>query len=373
MSHASWRNSRMFRPLVMPWRRQTNKARRQRPSPHMEPLEDRLLLDASLVLSGLQTILPATPININALPANPSGVGGDQAEMSIAVNPVNPLNVAALSFAAGILAVYSTQNGGQNWTTTIVDNGLDALGAGNRFDPSLAFDSLGGLYIAYGHRTTPLTSLIVARSFDGGQNFPTVTVVDSQRNPGTVADRLTSPGVDKWHLATGVEPVTGREVVYVAYTRNVCEGGASCRLDQQIRVAGSRDGGLRWRLSDRPINDESLGRGAGDRGVANLFAHPAVGPNGELYVSWHDRDVVGDDTGRIKIDRDLDGLFAEGDDFGDDVIVARGEPMLKRQVPAAPQQSSLSDSSRICSPGMSDNSRRGASRILCAWARWQAS
>lgn len=295
-----------------------------------EVLEDRTLLSVFLTLSGDQTVIAGAPTDINAPPANFGSLAGDQAEMSIAVNPANPLNIAAFSFGSPP-AVYSSIDGGTTWSTTVIDNTIDGLGAGNRFDPSLAFDANGNLYIAYGVGIGSRTSLVVAKSLDGGRNFPQATVVDSRSNPTIPGSN--PPGVDKWHLATGLDPATGRQAVYVAYTRNVEEGFFNI-LDQQIRVSGSNDGGRTW-TDPIVINDGSRG----GRDQDNLNADPAVGPNGELYVSWHDFDAGrGSDEGKIRFDRDLDGLFLDGHDFGGDVTVVNGENMFKRSVPAAPMR-----------------------------------
>jgi hypothetical protein len=79
-------------------------------------------------------------------------------------------------------------------------------------------------------------------------------------------------------------------------------------LDQQIAVSASTDGGATF-STPVVINDNSLfGR---DRA---LFADPSVGPDGELYVSWHDFD----NQARIMVDRSFDG----GVTWGSDVLVS---------------------------------------------------
>ena len=78
------------------------------------------------------------------------------------------------------------------------------------------------------------------------------------------------------------------------------------------------------------INDPSIG----GTDSSNLFADPAVGPNGELYVSWHDID-----GGTIEFDVDRDGLFSFNDAFGADVTaVTLNSSFFKYSVPAQPNR-----------------------------------
>jgi hypothetical protein len=268
----------------------------------MEPLERRVQLSVSLALSGTQTITPGSVVNAS------SDSSAWETEMSVVVNPTNPLNLAGFSHnreremddALSMDVFYST-DGGATWTTNVIngnDDGLDSLGTPlARGDPTLTFDEEGRLYIAYGFLYLAgepaighMNLMVAVDSTNGGASFDHFEEVDSQ-----------SGGIplDKWLITAGRDPTTNDPAVYVAYTSNVGS--------QHIVVAGSNDGGDSFTTPTT----------VSDFGHPGLFATPAVGPNGELYVSWQ---TVGGTDKNIYIDLDSNGLF-DGADFGTDVTV----------------------------------------------------
>src|SRR5438132_13683903 len=102
-----------------------------------------------------------------------------------------------------------------NLRFTPIDASIDGVpGTVERFDPTLKFDANGNLFIAYGVDDHTNTCLWVARSVDGGEHFAHAVLVDSHANHFGI------PGVDKWVLTTGLDPSTGNQAVYVAYTHN---------------------------------------------------------------------------------------------------------------------------------------------------------
>lgn len=284
-----------------------------------ETLEDRRMLSVSLALNGPQTIVPGTTINVS------NNLSLSQSEMSLVINPTNPLNVVGFSHRLGnpiTMDVYASSDGGLNWSTNEINNSDDGLGIiGNRFDPSLQFDANGVLYIAYGYRgqaTAPLrnTLLVVARSTDGGLNFGNYVAVDSQADILTASTTDTdTPGLDKWYLASGLDPVSGNQAVYLAYVAFVTEGsGMSAGTDAHISVIGSRDGGVNW-TPRLVINDDSA--------LASFdsasYASPVVDSFGRLAVSWIDTD---EDS--VMFDRDTDGLWSNAETFSNDIVVRTG-------------------------------------------------
>jgi hypothetical protein len=295
----------------------------------VEQLEDRTTPSATLVLSGAQTIVPGANINVS------NNDTTTESEMLIAVNPANPLNVAGFVHSATNLndiQLFFSSNGGTTWTRRLITStsgaGLinDGFGAGSRFDPSIAFDRLGNLYVAYGHNTGPGGSsrLVVGSSADGGATFARFTVIDVQANVTFVdsnGQTKTLPGVDKWHLATGLDPSTGNQAVYIAYGQIVMEG---TDIDQRITVSGSNNAGATFTPPLTIADDAIAGIGRG------LFAHPGVGPNGELYVSWG--------SGGIRFDRDLDGLFATNSTFGTDTTIITPQPFGPDPLPVQPRR-----------------------------------
>jgi hypothetical protein len=297
---------------------------RPRYRPQLELLEDRTVLSAVLDLLGSQTLLPrGNNVNVTNTPDIPPpffAAGLPESEFQIAINPSNPLNIVGASnipiIQTGIgvlLGVYRSFDGGQTWQTTFLGNANDGLGtAGSRFDPTLRFDANGNLFIAYGYDDGNRATLVAARSTDGGTTFTQF------RNPTAIDDTNGVPGVDKYFLTTGLDPSTGRQAVYIAYTWN---SPGILTTDQKITIVGSNDGGNSY-TQPLTIDDDD----------GSLFAGPAVGPNGELYVVWHDFD-----NGQIKIDRDLDGLWANTFQFGHDVgVAALRESFISKTTPANP-------------------------------------
>jgi|GEM_PF-2063854 len=293
------------------------------------------MLSVSLALNGPQSIVPGATINVSAELAN------DQSEMSLVVNPTNPLNVVGFSHRLRnpiTMDVYASFDGGLTWSTNEINNADDGLGTvGNRFDPSLQFDANGVLYIAYGYRgqaTAPLrnTLLIIARSTDGGLNFGNYVTVDQQADILTANPTDTdTPGLDKWYVATGLDPVSGNQAVYLAYVAFVTEGtGMSAGTDAHISVIGSNNGGVNW-TPRLVINENS----AGANFDSASYASPIVDSLGRLAVSWWDND-----NDSIVLDRDTDGLWGGGAAFGADITVRTGIDLDRAtdQPPAQPER-----------------------------------
>jgi hypothetical protein len=256
----------------------------------LEVLEDRTLLSATLVLDGPQTLVPLPNVDVGQ---NPSV---DLSEMTMSVNPTNPLNLAGFShyikpsFNYDQIAVYYSMDGGATWATTLIggngDVNSDGFGSSSsfvRFDPTIKFDELGNLFVGYGAYTAGSTKLLVAKSVDGGASFAndTFKTIDTQNGYG---------GVDKWYLGTGPAGPAGGEAVYIAYDVP--------NQSNRVYVAGSNDSGASFTV---PFAVETAANG-------NLFAGPAVGPNGELYVVWEAISAK-----QLKIRVKPDGLWGADD------------------------------------------------------------
>jgi cytoskeletal protein CcmA (bactofilin family) len=279
-------------------------AARPRFRPYLEGLEDRTLPSASVTVSVSDSAALVANPDLRVYSTRPP----DESEMSVAVNPTNPLNIAGFThnlFNPDEMSVFYSTDGGSSWNRTVIGAGNDNGGAGKRTDPAIAFDANGNLFISYLHLFTasdgtPMTSVIVGLSADGGQSFAQFTTVEARK------DLSGLPGVDRDALATGMDPISGRQAVYVAYSENVSRSPD----DQRIVVAGSNDGGATFTA---PVRVDDGGSSDG-----RLAAAVAVGPGGELYVAWHD---YGSDHHGIFFDRDLDGLWGGANDFGTDITV----------------------------------------------------
>jgi hypothetical protein len=257
----------------------------------VELLEDRTLLSATLVLDGPQTLVPNPNVAASSDPAT------RESEMSLAINPTNPLNVVGFTHDVQQLShiqVFYSMDGGLTWNRTLIsgsgDVNNDGQGSGAfdvRFDPTVVFDANGNLFIGYGAYSgaSNITNLTIGQSTDGGASFAndSFRVVDGQFGYG---------GVDKFYLAVGAgDPSGATQALYVSWERNSGSG-------QPIMVAGSNDGGNTFTT---PTVIDTFGGGS-------FWATPSVGPNGELYVVWMsatDQEI----KSRVK----PDGLWGGGD------------------------------------------------------------
>src|SRR5262245_10641364 len=152
---------------------------------------------------------------------------------------------------------------------------------------------------------------MVARSKDGGGTFDHYSVVKDNEAQQAWFSGKSGIGLEGWHLVAGTDRYGAwTSVVYVAYIQRDTQNGY---MDDQIKVSGSLDGGTTW-VQSTSIDDSSLHR-------FDVFDQrrrdpvPAMGPNGELYVSWWE-------NGHVKFDRDLDGLWWRMQTFFNDVEVA---------------------------------------------------
>jgi hypothetical protein len=255
----------------------------------LELVEDRTLLSATLVLDGPQTLVPLASVNVS------QDTSVDLSEMTVTVNPANPLNLAGFSHYIkptknyDQIGVYYSMDGGATWSLTLIggtgsvnSDGFGSSSSDVRFDPTIKFDDEGNLFVGYGAYTGTTTKLMVAKSIDGGASFANSAfkLIEADSGYG---------GVDKWYLATGPAGPSGGEAVYIAYDRP--DSGNT------VFVAGSNDGGDTF---TGPVTVDAST-------TSNLFAGPAVGPNGELYVAW---ESIAD--GKIKIRAKPDGLWGSG-------------------------------------------------------------
>ncbi len=111
---------------------------------------------------------------------NVSDIPGPQSEVGVAVNPTNPLNIVAVAneiVDLTKLGVWYSLDGGATWTANFVDENADGFGGNDiRFDPNVAFDSDGNVYIVYSTSGSG-SRVALVRSSDGGQNYDQVATV----------------------------------------------------------------------------------------------------------------------------------------------------------------------------------------------------
>src|SRR5436190_3845783 len=186
----------------------------------LESLESRRMLSGYVSFSGAQTITPGPTINVS----NDNSFG--QSGMVMDVNPRNPLQVAGIVQHVGgwnEIDLYRSNDGGTTWAKTAIDNGAaginDGSGAGVRFDPAIAYDDGGHLYVAYANDTGTSTSIVVGQSYDNGATFwqfRTIATTTDIYN-GTSAE---IHGNAQPSLATGPDGLGG-QALYVTYVKSV--------------------------------------------------------------------------------------------------------------------------------------------------------
>jgi hypothetical protein len=213
-----------------------------------------------------------------------SNEDGPQSETSITVNPNSPRTLVAGSNEIFRLPMrgYFSSNGGKSWGA--VDLPLPPASSTNGTDfgsdPGVAFDTRGNVYYSYivvfFNRTFSSiqgTEMAVAKSFDDGATWPQVTFFNFNSGSGKFNDKpmiavdtnLNSPY---------------RDSVYVAWDNASLNAGQSS-TNNVLLFARSTDGGRTF-SSAMPISPQTSGSNA------VIGADPFVGPNGEVYVAWHD-------------------------------------------------------------------------------------
>lgn len=147
-----------------------------------------------------------------------AGLGGNQYQQTLAVNPLNANQIAITcktGSAETATAIICTQNGGITWNATALASG------GNTGDPSCVYDNLGNLHIFFIDRDTG--GLGYQKSTDGGVTLSAVATIIAS----TVVD----------HPVCGIDNTNG------AFANSVYVVG---RTSPNINLAYSRDHGATW-------------------------------------------------------------------------------------------------------------------------------
>lgn len=219
----------------------------------------------------------------------------DPEEVTIAVNPADPLNLAA---GANLKYYYYSHDRGYTWTRGTLSSSMGVHG-----DPCVTFDALGNLY--YGHLSNPRTytgswldRIVVQRSESGGDDW----------SDGAGVGRNGLKDQDKEWLIADITNSPYRHNIYMSWTQFDGIWSTDPADSSRIMFSRSTDHGETWSTS-RPISDH--GGNCLDDDYTVEGAVPAVGPNGEVYISW--AGPLG-----LMFDRSFDG----GLNFGTDIHVA---------------------------------------------------
>jgi subtilisin-like proprotein convertase family protein len=298
----------------------------------------RLKPQSWLVAEGCEQLecrqLLAADVNISQL-------GGSQEEVSIAVNPTNPLNLVTLSNggAGNSEFIAYSMDGGKNWIQSPLTNSDDNVGGFNsdRFDGAVKFDSFGNCHIVYMARNlfTDRSAVIYGVSTTGGQSFVTQIL----ENPNNT---------DKPWLATGPDALNSNfDDVVVTYQDG---NGDLVATAATIRGLGQVDPFLP-KVAYTPNNF-----GNGNYGV------PAIGPNGQIVITWQDP-AGGQSGGTIRLAIDANGIQG-GLSFAPSPNVSQTNVGGFDFIPATPDRSTFA--SPYLAYDLSQGPHRG--RLYCAYA-----
>lgn len=217
-----------------------------------------LLVLPALVLGQYQNVRVSSP------------TANQPEEVSIAINPANPLNLAA---GANLRYGYRSTDGGLTWIESQLSSTYGVYG-----DPCLTFDALGNLY--YGHLSNPASGgywidrIVVQKSTNGGSSWNTGAGIGY--NPPT-------RNQDKEWLIADMTNSPYRNNVYVSWTEFDSYGSSSPNDSTRILFSRSTDQGVTW---STPVRVSDKGGNCVDSDSTVEGAVPAVGPNGEVYLSW---------------------------------------------------------------------------------------
>jgi thrombospondin type 3 repeat protein len=291
----------------------------------------------TLLMPALQTKSPAraaspkpvlTDIRVN------QDATGQQAETSMAVNPLNPLNLVAVwrdfrgadESSDAFLGVGFSMDGGSTWRSQVINFPMTLF----LFDPSVAADGHGNFYVAVGHQVnaSPVYSqLEVIKSTDGGRTFSppvsagiivdkpwiaidpdidtiyviAVTVVNGGNgisiaksvDGGATFSRFALIGTNKQGGSTN-DPVVGSNgEVYLSWLTSVCNNPSCTSFTNQVQFNRSLDGGNTWvagiKVSDAVTPPFVLNGGVIAPSIPSSAVDRSNGPfRGRVYVVWPD-------------------------------------------------------------------------------------
>jgi len=273
-----------------------------------------------------------------------------QSETSITVNPNNPQMLVGGSNEIFRLPMrgYFSSDGGKTWGAVdlplppaATTNGVD-FGS----DPGVAFDTRGNVYYSYivvfFNRTFSSiqgTEMAVAKSSDGGQTWPQVTFFNFNSGSGKFNDKPMI-AVD----TNSNSPF--RDSVYVAWDNASLNAGKSSANDALL-FARSTDGGQTF---SNPIAVNTLNGGPS----SVIGADPFVGPNGEVYVAWHDVQ-----NNQLMVAGSFDG----GASFSPQQEIAPTQVAFDDGIPAMASRRALLYPA--CDADRSSSANRGT--LYCSW------
>lgn len=150
--------------------------------------------------SGVRAVAPSLAVGPNH---DISRFADNEAETTVAVNPVNPNNIVVVSNfqTADALMESVSFDGGSTWSSRMIAEGSDGLGVAC-CDPNGSFDQYGNYFLVY--LDLRAKKVQVAYSTDGGTTMRYLGAVDHSDNSNVRTNgKKLGAGADQPSLATG--------------------------------------------------------------------------------------------------------------------------------------------------------------------------
>ncbi len=180
---------------------------------------------------------------------------------------MDPNNTDILVAGTNLNSVYRSIDGGLNWTTETLTSPLGVWG-----DPVIDVDTAGNFY--FFHLSNPPTGdwidrIVCQKSTDNGQSW----------SMGTSTGLNQSKEQDKqWSVVDRTN-----NTIYLTWTQFDNYGSNAPSDSSTILFSKSTDEGATW---SSPLRINKLAGDCVDKDSTVEGAVPAIGPNGEIYVSW---------------------------------------------------------------------------------------
>lgn len=189
-------------------------------------------------------------------------------EVTIAINPTNPNYIAA---GSNHDYFYVSSDAGKTWTQKQMSSMWGESG-----DPSVIYDAIGNLY--YSHLSNSsgywLARIVIQRSTNNGQSWDYDAGIGY--NPPYRQQ-------DKEWLGIDLTNSPYRNNIYIAWTEFDKYGSTSSIDSSRILFSRSTNSGQSW---SAPIRISTRGGDCIDSDNTVEGCVSAVGPNGEVYLSW---------------------------------------------------------------------------------------
>ncbi|HXE84368.1 MAG TPA: sialidase family protein [Gemmatimonadales bacterium] len=252
----------------------------------------------------LSSPLDGTSIVAPDVTVNQDTAAAPQNETAIAVDPSNASRVVAgandyvtrtwacsisgtpcSALGDGYSGTYFSNDGGQHWCCVSTDPahlgtqipGVERLTGGiydAGGDPAVAFDSRGNVYysgLGFDRTSPPSTVAVNRGTFDstGALTWGPPTFINPTAAPSTLNDK-------PWIAVDANVSSPFRDRVYVTWTRFIFNAHSGAYVQSPISFVYSTDGGKTFSSPKLISGNVLYGQGS----------HPAVGPDGTLYVFW---------------------------------------------------------------------------------------